>query len=212
MENAPFKAMAEKIICFKENLLPGAAADARAFYDAGLWNSILSNLCSIPRDSAEEDPSYKQLVVYALINAGGRYLSYRRTSRTTEARLRAKNSIGIGGHVNTGDEMQLSLFGEDFITGAMWREVNEEVKISSPVMGPPELLCFINDDSTEVGRVHFGVAWMLSLESPDVSLKGEKGIGGLEFLGLGELEKNIDSYENWSKVMIDYLVNSGGRK
>lgn len=204
--------MAEKIICFKESLLSEAAAEAHAFYDANLWNSILSNLRSIPRDSAEEDPSYKQLVVYALIKAGGRYLSYRRTPGTTEARLRAKNSIGIGGHVNTGDEMQLSLFGEDFITGAMWREVNEEVKINSPVLSRPELLCFINDDSTEVGRVHFGIAWMLNIESPDVSLKGEKGIGRLEFRGLPELKKNIDSYENWSKVMIEYLYNSDGGK
>ena len=203
--------MAEKIICFKESLLHEPAGRARAFNDGRLWDSILSNLQTIPRDAAEDDPSYKQLVVYALINSGDKYLSYMRTPKTTEARLRSRNSIGIGGHVNTGDERQMTLFGgkagESFIAEALWREVDEEVKLNSPVLSHPELLCFINDDSTEVGRVHFGIAWLVSIEAPKVSLKGEKGIGKLEFLELSELRRNIDSYENWSRIMIEYLSN-----
>jgi predicted NUDIX family phosphoesterase len=208
--------MAEKIICFKENLLPESAGGADAFYDGKLWDLILSNLETVPRDSAENDFSYKQLVVYALISSGGRFLSYRRTPKTTESRLRTLNSIGIGGHVNSGDEMQMTLFeetpGESFVSEALWREVDEEVKLNSPVLSRPELLCFLNDDSTEVGRVHFGIVWLIRIGEPDVSLKGEKGIGGLEFLGISELKKNIDSYENWSRIMIEYLSNNDGRK
>ncbi len=205
--------MVEKIICFKAGLLQGFAGGSRAFYDGDLWNLILSNSEIIPRDSAEDDPSYKQLVVYAVINSGAGFLSYRRTPKTTEARLRAKSSIGIGGHVNAGDQMQMTLFDENpgggFVEEALWREVNEEVKLNSRVLDRPELLCFINDDSTEVGRVHFGAAWLIRIEKPDVSLKGEKGIGRLEFLELCELKKNIDSYENWSRIMIEYLSNNG---
>jgi predicted NUDIX family phosphoesterase len=205
--------MAEKIICFRESLLPGLAGKKKAFRDSGLWSLILSNLTSVPRDAAENDPSFKQLVVYAVINSGNKFLSYRRTPKTTEERLRLKNSIGIGGHVNTEDETRMPLFnGENeagFISEAMWREVNEEVKLDSHLVSPPELLCFINDDSTEVGRVHFGVSWLIKIEKPEVSLKGEKGIGKLEFLDIEELKRNIHSYENWSKIMIDYLSGGG---
>ncbi len=202
--------MAENIICFKESLLPDSAGERGAFYDGPLWDLILSNLEIMPRDSVEDDVSYKQIVVYALIGCGGKYLSYVRTPKTTESRLRSRSSIGIGGHVNTDDERQLTLFGgglrDGFIEEALWREVNEEVKLGSPVASPPELVCFINDDSTPVGRVHFGVVWMLEIIRPEVFLKGEKGIGCLEFLGLSDLERDIESYENWSKIMIEYLT------
>ncbi len=201
--------MAENIICFRESLLQDSVSGARAFYDRRLWDEILSNLTAVPRDRAENDPSYKQLVVYIIIKSGRGYLSYRRTPRTTESRLRLKNSIGIGGHVNTEDGMQTNLFDggarEGFIEDAMRRELNEEVKLSSPIISGPEMLCFINDDSTDVGRVHFGVCWIVQIERPEVCLKGEKGIGSLEFLGLSELEKDIGSYENWSRIMIEYL-------
>jgi len=205
--------MTEKVICFRKSLLEGCALPGPVFYSSGLWNVILSNLEPLPREDAEQNYSYKQVVVYAVIKSKDKYLSYRRTVMTTEKRLRSKHSIGIGGHVNTGDERQLTLFGskpwETFLAEALWREVNEEVRIDSSVLSEPQMLCFINDDSTDVGRVHFGIVWLIEADEPRVSSRKEKGVGKLEFAGLDELAGRKESMENWSRFLVEYLLDKG---
>ena len=54
----------------------------------------------LPRAQAESDPSYKQIIPYALIAHGDTVLHYVRGKRAGEQRLVAKGSIGIGGHMN----------------------------------------------------------------------------------------------------------------
>ena len=61
-----------------------------------------------PRASVEEDPSFKQLIPYCVLawrdeNASPRYFAYTRGGGQSEARLRAKRSVGIGGHISSCD-------------------------------------------------------------------------------------------------------------
>ena len=56
------------------------------------------------RAEAEEDPSHKQIIPYAIFHHDGRYLHYTRGKSGGESRLHAQGSVGIGGHINPVDE------------------------------------------------------------------------------------------------------------
>ena len=58
------------------------------------------------RPAAELDPTHKQLIPYTLFHHAGRYLVYTRGGSSGEKRLVAKNSVGIGGHINPVDQTQ----------------------------------------------------------------------------------------------------------
>jgi predicted NUDIX family phosphoesterase len=201
----------EQILCFKREILRAHPNPEKTFYDASLWHQILAHLESRPRSVVEHDYNYKQLVVYVLLNHDQVFLSYQRTPKTDEARLKAKYSIGIGGHVNIQDTGQLSLFGaddtkwNDFVLEAVWREVNEEVQIQGTILQAPRLICFINDDSNDVGQVHFGVVWLVKLAEPNVTTRGERGIGKLSLRDLASLSSMRDRLESWSQLLVDYL-------
>jgi predicted NUDIX family phosphoesterase len=201
----------EQILCFKREILRARPNLEKTFYDASLWHQILAHLESRPRSVVEHDYNYKQLVVYILLNHAQVFLSYQRTPKTDEARLKERYSIGVGGHVNIQDASQLSLFGaddarwNDFLLEAVWREVNEEVQIRGTILQAPKLICFINDDSNDVGQVHFGVVWLVKLTEPNVTTRGERGIGKLSFRDLPALSSMRDRLESWSQLLVDYL-------
>ena len=201
--------MEEQILCFKSEIL--RAYPAKTFYDESLWRQILANLEPKARSVAEHDYDTKQLVVYVLINHGETFLSYQRTPKTTETRLKALYSIGIGGHVNVDDQIQPTLFGEkeaawkDFVLKAVRREVSEEVQIDGADAQEPRLICFVNDDSNDVGKVHFGVVFVMKLGKPSVAIRGERGIGKLSFRTLPELISTRDTLETWSQLLVDFL-------
>jgi len=204
--------MDEQLLCFNSKLLPEDLGVACVFYDNSLWDRILNNLEIVPRTQAETDYTRKQLVAYILVRSGELILTYRRTPKTNEQRLRELYSIGIGGHVNVEDRSQFSLFSTDtefnieFIRDAAWREINEEISIGSRVVREPEIIGFINDDSNDVGRVHFGIVWQLDIEKAEVSAKGSRGLGELEFNPLLHLLANKDQFESWSRLLIEYLA------
>ena len=205
--------MEEQVICFKKELLTRRLDKSEVFYDEALWHNILDSLKSIPRSAAEKDYNFKQIIVYAVIKSGKLFLTYRRTSKTGEERLRDRYSMGIGGHVNTGDSSRLSLFdshsSESFVLDALRREIREEINIKSKVVGVPQLLCFINDDSNDVGKVHFGTVWLIEIEKPEVLLRRERGIGKLEFYSLKQLQTKKQQFEKWSELLIDYFDSIG---
>ena len=64
----------------------------------------------VPRSRAEEDPTFKQIIPYAVFTSGEKILHYVRGAKSGEKRLVSKGSIGIGGHINDNDE---SLFSFD---------------------------------------------------------------------------------------------------
>ncbi len=202
--------MEEQILCFKREIL--RAHPAKTFYDESLWHKLLANLEPRARSVAENDYDTKQLVVYVLINHEQTFLSYQRTPKTTETRLKALYSIGIGGHVNVDDQIQPTLFGaneaawKDFVLKAVWREVREEVQIEGANPQEPRLICFVNDDSNDVGKVHFGVVFVVKLAKPSVAIRGERGIGKLSFHTLPELISMRDTMETWSQLLVDFLA------
>ena len=157
----------------------------------------------LPRPEAEINPAYKQIIPYALIAFENKVAYYVRGKKAGEQRLVAKGSIGIGGHMNQEDE---SLFNyalnEAAYRAGVEREVNEEIKIDSPF--EDRIVALLNDDTTEVGRVHLGIVHVFKLGEPKIE-KREAMITGLTFLRKEELLARRETMESWSQICLDSL-------
>jgi predicted NUDIX family phosphoesterase len=164
-------------------------------------NAILSrgNNFFMPRSRAENDPTHKQIIPYVLIAHGDKVLHYVRGKKAGEQRLVAKGSIGIGGHMNDKDE-SLFAWDETAYRAGVEREVNEEIRIESAF--EDRIVALLNDDSTEVGRVHLGIVHVFRLDEPKVA-KREAVITNLAFLNREELAARRDSLESWSQLCLD---------
>jgi predicted NUDIX family phosphoesterase len=155
----------------------------------------------IPRSDAESNPAYKQIIPYALIAFQDTILHYVRGKKAGEHRLIAKGSIGIGGHMNETDESLFAMDEQAYRAGVE-REVNEEIKIDTPF--EDQIVALLNDDSTEVGRVHLGIVHIFKLKEPKVQ-KREAMITGLIFLTKEELLARRETMETWSQICVDSL-------
>jgi predicted NUDIX family phosphoesterase len=155
----------------------------------------------IPRAEAEINPGYKQIIPYALIAFEKTMLHYVRGKKAGEQRLVAKGSIGIGGHMNETDESLFAMDEQAYCAGVE-REVNEEIKIDTPF--EDRIVALLNDDSTEVGRVHLGIVHIFKLKEPNVQ-KREAMITGLKFLTKQELLSRRESLETWSQICVDAI-------
>lgn len=164
-----------------------------------------------PRAAAETNPALKQIIPYALLVHEGRVFHYVRGRKSGEQRLVAKGSIGIGGHMNDGDEHLFAL-DQAAYNEAVQREVAEEVHLTAKYAN--RIVALINDDSTEVGRMHLGVVHVFTLETPDVR-KREAQITEAGFLSADELRARRDTLETWSQFCLDgldrLLAAAGGR-
>jgi len=154
-----------------------------------------------PRVQAEDDPTYKQIIPYALLAFENKVLYYVRGKKAGEQRLVAKGSIGIGGHMNETDESLFALNEQAYRAGVE-REVNEEIKIDTQF--EDRIVALLNDDTTEVGRVHLGIVHVFDLAEQKVE-KREAMITNLAFLTRAELMARRESLESWSQICVDSL-------
>ena len=130
-----------------------------------------------------------------------RVLHYVRGKKAGEQRLVAKGSIGIGGHMNESDE-SLFAWDEQAYRAGVEREVNEEIKIDTQF--EDRIVALLNDDTTEVGRVHLGIVHVFRLAQQNVE-KREAMITNLAFLTKAELLNRRESLETWSQICVDSL-------
>jgi predicted NUDIX family phosphoesterase len=155
----------------------------------------------LQRAQAENDPTHKQIIPYAILAFENKVLYYVRGKKAGEQRLVAKGSIGIGGHMNESDESLFALDEAAYRAGVE-REVNEEVKIDTTF--DDRIVALLNDDTTEVGQVHLGIVHIFKLAEPKVE-KREAMITNLAFLGKDELLARRESLETWSQLCVDSL-------
>jgi len=153
------------------------------------------------RNEVEEDPSYKQLIPYCIFRCGDDIFHYTRSKAQGEGRLHSKRSIGIGGHISTIDQNGRS----DVYREGMWREIQEEVHLDGP--WTEKCVGLINDDETDVGRVHLGVVHIFDLEAPQVRAR-EQSIIHSGFANPAELVRSLDQFETWSQICLNYLIHA----
>jgi predicted NUDIX family phosphoesterase len=194
----------ENILVIRRALFDKLGAFHGLNFDAGKYLPTFlarENNFFMPRPSAENDPNFKQLIPYVLLVHGGRVLFYVRGKKAGEQRLVSKGSIGIGGHINDSDE-GLFAMDEAAYLEAVRREVCEELNVQTDFQN--RIVALLNDDTTEVGRVHLGVVHVFTLET-DAVQKREAMITNLAFLTKDELLARRDTMETWSQICLDSL-------
>jgi predicted NUDIX family phosphoesterase len=83
----------------------------------------------------------------------------------------------------------------------MRRELIEEVAVEQ---FEAPAVALINDDSTEVGYVHFGVVHVMRV--PDESVAGRRsGIVAPEFIPIAEAASDAAAYESWSRFCLEKI-------
>jgi predicted NUDIX family phosphoesterase len=192
----------ERVLCFERNLLEklgvlqGLSLEVEKYLP---FVTSSSNLVYRNRSEAEQDQRYKQLIPYVLIIRNGRILRYRRGRGGQENRLHGLYSVGIGGHISDEDHGLFSS-GAGYHEG-MRREIMEEVAVE----GVKETaVAVINDDSTEVGCVHFGVVHVMHVAKETIA-RGRSGIVGPEFVPMAEAAADPSGYESWSRFCLEKL-------
>ena len=192
----------ERVLCFERKLLEKLGVFQGLILEIEKYLPVVtssSNISYLNRSDAEHDPRYKQLIPYVLILCNDRILRYRRGKGGQETRLHGLYSVGVGGHIAEEDHGLFSA-AQGYQDG-MRRELIEEVAIEDL---QEAAVALINDDSTEVGQVHFGVVHIARV--PDESIASRRsGIVGPEFVPIEEAVREAAACESWSRFCLENL-------
>lgn len=148
----------------------------------------------ISRPRAEISPEFKQIIPYVAIRNGSGYFLLERTAKQTEARLHHKLSLGIGGHINPDTPTLL---------GGLQKELHEEVAVEGEYS--LEFLGILNDDTTDVGRVHLGAVFVLHARERRVSVRETEKMSG-RWVDADALEPLRPAMETWSQIVYDRYI------
>ena len=192
----------ERVLCFERKLLEELGLFQGLSLETEKYLPVVTSASKTlyrNRTEAEQDKHYKQLIPYVLVICQDRILRYRRGRGGQETRLHGLYSVGIGGHISEEDH---GLFSNALgYQEGMRRELMEEVAIDEM---KEAVVAVINDDSTEVGYVHFGVVHILHVENENVAGR-RSGIVNPEFVPMAEAVKDPSGYESWSRFCLENL-------
>jgi predicted NUDIX family phosphoesterase len=146
-----------------------------------------------PRSSVEDDPGLKQLIPYLVVRDGPAWFLMRRTRGGADARLHDLWSLGVGGHLNPGD---------DGVLEGLRREWHEEVEAAFDPA--PRFVGLLNDDSTPVGRVHLGLVFEIDAAGRSVAVREKDKLSG-EFAETASVRAVADRLETWSRLVFERL-------
>ncbi len=181
----------------------------------------------LERRFAELDASFKQVIPYTLVVHGDEVLLLKRLGKGGEARLHGKLSIGVGGHINPVDldgpghaagvvspgpgssGAHRAPAGEaDVLDAGCRRELEEEIDIRCPYT--LSAVGIINDDSSDVGSVHFGLVNVARCETKDVAIRETEVLEGsfVSAAALAELARaEPGRFETWSALIVARLAD-----
>lgn len=163
----------------------------------------------VPRGICERDEFRKQVIPYAILRYRDKVFCYTRGQAGGEDRLHARWSIGIGGHINPGDEPQ----GKPDLFMTIYRAANREVyeEVGTARVWDDHSIGLISDDSDAVGRVHLGFAMVYELLSPDIA-PTEAALRDGKWVTLDELAAEPSRLENWSRICVEHLARKAVAK
>ena len=174
---------------------------------------IVQNGLFLRRSELEEDPSFKQIIPYAIISnkeperSGVRqrqsFYLFRRTSKQTEKRLHNKFSLGVGGHMNPDNSMEPK---EQYLIDELKRELYEEVKLlNGCLIEEIEFIGFINDDTISVGSVHIGLLYNIHVSNKEVYIN-ETDKMTADWIDKSNLAEFYEGMETWTKITFDFYI------
>jgi len=192
----------ERVLCFRRQLLEDLGMFQGLSLDIEKYLPVVTRSADIfylNRSEAEQDKRFKQLIPYVLVMFNDKILRYRRGKGGQETRLHGLYSVGVGGHISEEDHGLFST-GPGYNEG-MRRELMEEVAVNEV---NEAAVAVINDDSTDVGYVHFGVVHVMHVA--DDSIVGRRtGILAPEFIPVAQAVSEPSGYETWSRFCLENL-------
>ena len=198
----------EKVLCIKKDLLPESWVSLKSIVPLNL--DIFVEECSkagfefIKRLDAENDPSYKQIIPYIILQTKDHEKTAIYQRQGSEQRLHDLCSLGIGGHINPVDvSTQKDSFKQILIAG-MERELNEELD-QMPENSSPEFIGVISEDITDVGKVHLGAVFRIETNSPEKFLPGEELF---QFIWKKTNSLHQLNLELWSTMALELLADN----
>lgn len=147
-----------------------------------------------PRSAMEVAPAYKQIIPYLVLRDGPRFFLMHRTRAGADARLHDRYSIGVGGHLNPGD---------NGLEGGLRREWAEE--LVADFVPEFSLIALLNDDTTEVGSVHLGAVYLADAAGRPVAIRETDKLTGA-FEDASQVAAVADHLETWSRIVFELLA------
>jgi predicted NUDIX family phosphoesterase len=166
----------------------------------------------IPKQTAENDDSQKQIIPYQLFSFDNKFFVYKRGKKIGESRLAERYSIGIGGHINS-DDFNGIIYDKDtnnqnfidFYKKALLREREEE--LHNLPAGKEYFLGWINDDTEPVGRVHLGAIHLTVFDnSEEIKIKEKESLHFVGWWDIGKILENSSNFETWSVLSAKHLA------
>jgi predicted NUDIX family phosphoesterase len=182
-------------------------------YDDTWLYDIMNESDTMPRELAEKNTDYRQVVPYVLVKTSQKkYLTFTRKPTQGEKLLHGLSGIGIGGHANIGD---LGIIEHPIIRAAQ-RELMEELDISEAPgisfnIPFPEKLFFLGTIAgTEepVDLVHIGFVFRWDVEN-EVAVR-EKDQMSYMYMPINAVAE-LPNLEPWTKAILGYLYYGSTR-
>jgi len=171
--------------------------------NSAVLKRIVQNGLFLRRSELEEDPSFKQIIPYAIISNKESFYLFKRTSKQTEKRLHNKFSLGVGGHMNPNDSTESK---EQYLIDELKRELYEEVKLlNGCLIEDIEFIGFINDDTISVGRVHIGLLYNIHVSNKEVYIN-ETDKMTADWIDKSNLAEFYKGMETWTKITFDFYI------
>jgi predicted NUDIX family phosphoesterase len=167
----------------------------------------------LDRDQCETDFNYRQLIPYILFlnPKNGKFLVYQRGNKGNETRLHSLYSLGVGGHVeeeaNRSDTYRV-------LARSAVRELKEEINYSCNEEDEENILnslmfdrLVISSDTSDVNRVHLGLAIVFIPTQPLYDLAEEKDvIKNTTWICLKNIVNQGLELEEWSQLSLEYFL------
>lgn len=165
---------------------------------------LTRNVCDNPKHKSVGE-YFPQIIPYILVrNRKGEILTYSR-GKGTEDRLHAFRSIGFGGHIDYTDVFNHPDNLISAIQVGADREIAEELNADGNIFFNIKPNNIIIDYTNAVGKVHVGVLFDVTLDEVNTATDE---ISDAKWVTLDELKQSSNKYENWSKLVINYIDNT----
>jgi len=155
------------------------------------------------RSELEEDPSFKQIIPYAVISCGDSFYLFRRETGQREKRLHNRFTLGAGGHMNPGESEEPD---EKYLIDELKRELSEEVRLLNGCqIEDIEFIGFVNDDTIPVGRYHTGLLYHIRVSNKEVYINETDKLTA-KWIEKSNMAEYYEGMETWSRIVFDYYI------
>ena len=188
--------MSELVYCLPAAHFP-AAQEQVIPITAAFYASLAQEGQFLARDAVEDDPSWRQLIPYAVVSYQERVLCVERLRAGGEARLHQRLSLGIGGHIGPQDKQHPNA--RDLIEAALARELREELHIGAFFA---QLQGLLLSEQSAVERVHAGLLYHVRTAAEPSIRENHKLRGQLQ--PWEDVQTQQDRLEHWSALALQH--------